>query len=370
MSVFSASLKLPGEATGAAPMTPVPSPATVPVAPSAASTVEAFIVILFTAIAIMLAIRLRVFRPGGVLGPKRVPDAAPLWPLMVVALIGFMAWQFALGIYLGLRQNQLKAHGVNDAVQNIQAHLTPRDYGIISTIPPAFGAATMAVSLWLLFPGSLRWLGFTWKRWWGGARRGAVAFLIIAPVVTWTGQLLQLIYQRVHYQHPSEHELLKKLGETHGKVPAVMLCIGAVFMAPLLEELLFRGLLQTFLRHGLMRLTQLRRPAPVLLEAQEFVPAPEPMLLPPPPLSYATPPRLVAPAVEYRPRPWHGWVAIILTSLAFAMLHDPWMRPIIFVLSLGLGYVYERTGILWASMTVHLLFNLLNTVQYVLLMMP
>ena len=40
-----------------------------------------------------------------------------------------------------------------------------------------------------------------------------------------------------------------------------------------------------------------------------------------------------------------------------------------FVLSLGLGYVYERTGILWSSMPVHLLFNLLNTLQYVLVFM-
>ena len=41
--------------------------------------------------------------------------------------------------------------------------------------------------------------------------------------------------------------------------------------------------------------------------------------------------------------------------------------PLIFLLSLGLGYIYERTGILWASITVHLLFNSTETLQYYLI---
>jgi membrane protease YdiL (CAAX protease family) len=62
-----------------------------------------------------------------------------------------------------------------------------------------------------------------------------------------------------------------------------------------------------------------------------------------------------------QPKAWHGWLAILITSLAFALLHPAWSWPAIFVLAIGLGYLYERTGNLWAPITVHLLFNSLET---------
>jgi membrane protease YdiL (CAAX protease family) len=38
------------------------------------------------------------------------------------------------------------------------------------------------------------------------------------------------------------------------------------------------------------------------------------------------------------------------------------MSPLIFVLSLCLGYAYERTGNLWVPITIHALFNTIETV--------
>ena len=51
--------------------------------------------------------------------------------------------------------------------------------------------------------------------------------------------------------------------------------------------------------------------------------------------------------------PWMRWVAVILTSLAFASVHPGWTIPPIFFLSLCLGYAYERTGSLLPSMAAH-----------------
>ena len=51
----------------------------------------------------------------------------------------------------------------------------------------------------------------------------------------------------------------------------------------------------------------------------------------------------------------------------FAIIHPGWTVPVIFVLSLGLGYAYERTGNLWVPLTIHLLFNTLQTTFFLLL---
>ena len=42
----------------------------------------------------------------------------------------------------------------------------------------------------------------------------------------------------------------------------------------------------------------------------------------------------------------------------------PWMAPLIFVLSLCLGYAYERTGNLWVSIIIHAAFNTTSTVIF------
>jgi membrane protease YdiL (CAAX protease family) len=61
------------------------------------------------------------------------------------------------------------------------------------------------------------------------------------------------------------------------------------------------------------------------------------------------------------------WASIVLTSLIFSSVHPAWTIPPIFVLSLCLGYAYERTGNLWAVMTMHAMFNTTSTVIYLLM---
>jgi len=62
-------------------------------------------------------------------------------------------------------------------------------------------------------------------------------------------------------------------------------------------------------------------------------------------------------ASRYVPSALHRWVAIGGTSVLFAGMHSPDHFPVLFVLSLGLGYVYERTGNLWAAVSLHAIFN-------------
>jgi membrane protease YdiL (CAAX protease family) len=96
----------------------------------------------------------------------------------------------------------------------------------------------------------------------------------------------------------------------------VMAIFSAVVAAPISEELVFRGLLQRIFQD----LT--RRPA----------------------------------------------AAIVLTSLAFALVHQPWqLWPAVFVLSLFLGLAYFRTGNLLVPILAHALFNAVQLTLFSLL---
>ena len=54
---------------------------------------------------------------------------------------------------------------------------------------------------------------------------------------------------------------------------------------------------------------------------------------------------------------------IVGTAALFAAVHytpgdaNPEQMPLLFLLGAALGYIYERTGSLWASMTLHAMFN-------------
>jgi membrane protease YdiL (CAAX protease family) len=59
------------------------------------------------------------------------------------------------------------------------------------------------------------------------------------------------------------------------------------------------------------------------------------------------------------------WLVVLISSTLFALVHfngpNPEVLPIIFTLALWLGYVYERTGNLWACMIMHAGFNAVST---------
>jgi len=67
----------------------------------------------------------------------------------------------------------------------------------------------------------------------------------------------------------------------------------------------------------------------------------------------------------YTQRPW---TAIFVTSGFFAMMH-PWTHwPALFILSCCMGYAYEKSGSLFRSIFIHILFNGLNITAALLTM--
>ena len=103
-----------------------------------------------------------------------------------------------------------------------------------------------------------------------------------------------------------QHKELELMAEFPGLFSRILIVFLAVVIAPLLEEMLFRGVLQTVIR-------------------------------------------------SYVGRPWF---AIVITSILFAMVHENYEHwPALFVLATGLGYLYERSGSLFQPIFMHALFN-------------
>jgi membrane protease YdiL (CAAX protease family) len=155
-----------------------------------------------------------------------------------------------------------------------------------------------------------RGMGLSARHWICDGMRGIVGFMAVLPVclalLLLTGWLLSRWPEL-----SKEHVLLVAVKELSAgwKVGAF---VAAAALAPVAEELFFRGVLQSFFRGCL----------------------------------------------------GSPWVAILLTSFFFSSLHaQASSLPSLFVLSVVLGFLYERSGRLLAPMLVHALFNAVNMIS-------
>ncbi|MBN2020481.1 MAG: CPBP family intramembrane metalloprotease [Sedimentisphaerales bacterium] len=109
--------------------------------------------------------------------------------------------------------------------------------------------------------------------------------------------------------HIQQHEGLRQITAYPQLSVRVLILIATILIVPVTEEMVFRGIFQTLLR------------------------------------SYITRP----------------WPAIVLTSLVFIIFHEnPQHWPALFMLSLCLGYSYEKTGSLFRPVLLHSMFNALS----------
>ncbi len=213
-------------------------------------------------------------------------------------------------------------------------------------------------------------LGLSFNRWWLQAGIGFVAFLAIQPALMAT----QVAMTKIWESHP--HPLLKMVAnEFSPGVPQLAILL-AVVVAPIAEELVYRGVIQSWLVSQCQR--RPKKPPRVPSEnpahpAGTHVATPEsiesssqpakfqPDVAAPiePSLQADEPPATNAPLA---PR-GAALVGITMTSLIFAALHfQQWPAPIaLFLLSIVIGYVYERTRSLIAAICMHAAFNGFST---------
>jgi membrane protease YdiL (CAAX protease family) len=156
------------------------------------------------------------------------------------------------------------------------------------------------------FVRGLRGLGFRWGNVLRDLWVAAVCYAAILPVIgaaviltMKTGQLFDPDFQLQPHQGLTELEHLKSV---EGRLVLVVLF---VFIAPVFEEVLFRGYLQSLVS------------------------------------SYVG----------------SAWVSIVVVSALFAVLHDMSHWPALFFLSLGLGWSYRQSGSLLRPIFLHIIFN-------------
>lgn len=172
--------------------------------------------------------------------------------------------------------------------------------GVLATTRPRPTDAAPRAAVWAIVP------------------LGVLAFLLIFPFVQSTSFLGGLLFQLLSSESPDllGHQTLQLLSESPRDIGWWVIVVGVVVIVPWQEEVVFRGMLQqTFRKAG-----------------------------------------------------WDVVPAIVVTSSIFTLLHITAIPsssllsiiPSLFVLSIGLGVLRERTGRTSTCVITHAVFNLVN----------
>lgn len=294
-------------------------------------------ILIWTVLAVALIVWLGVGRRPREFSKPRLDTGRQAGVFLYILISGVFVWFMASSMYVQYLRAQQVPPPVLPATQATQPATGPTTAPapmpitdpnallFLSIVPPLLGLITLLLLDRFLARRHPAALGLRAANLPGGIPKGLLGIFIAMPLVTWSGALVERIYHDLRLETPTVHELLKTLqgNPTDWRVGGVILA--AVVIAPLFEELLFRGHLQTLLR------TAFEKWFGAILSPKAAV-----------------------------------WSAIVVASAVFALAHPVWMAPMIFVLALCLGYAYERTGNLWVNITMHACFNLLSIAMYLL----
>jgi membrane protease YdiL (CAAX protease family) len=214
-------------------------------------------------------------------------------------------------------------------------------------------------------------LGLTGRRFGRNLLLGLGSGVILVTVVFGLNKLVTDLYQTWTTARPEEHPFTQLAQQPLFRAEIVVMIVTAVALAPVMEELVFRGLLQPwFGKHPwgggvalgaalllalAKRWEQIAAALPLgpgaLLTA--LAPALFIVALVPPYLLLAGRARTTVPG------------AIFGTSALFAAMHAfAWPTPVaLFVFALGLGYLAYRTQSLVAPVVVHALLNGISCIE-------
>ncbi len=157
------------------------------------------------------------------------------------------------------------------------------------------------------FAGRLKGFGLNPKRAVRDILPAVAGLLAVWPIVFGAFMLVKIAGTTIYGSdfEIESHENLKMLGEYTSLHIRLTIVLSSVLVAPVFEEILFRGTLQSMIR-----------------------------------------------SLNIGP-----WTSITITSVLFAILHPVQHWAAIIPLSMALGYAYEKSGSLWRSIFMHIMFN-------------
>ena len=242
---------------------------------------------------------------------KRWNGWTVLWVFVVLAVLFIIVQTLATVVWLYIRFPDVIQAAQAGNVGPLQALLTPR--GLARVLTPAGFLAIQAPTTLIMVPATLalarlalhadvRDLGFgrplTRSNVLMAAGVGVGLFVISI--------LFELLQDTIFGPHPQQVALI--LAKHHGVLAIMLDLVSAAFLAPIVEETLFRGVLFTAL-------------------------------------------------VQRMPLPF----AAAASGLAFGLAHlDKWNFLLLGIVGVGLAYVYYRSNSIYASMVTHATFNALG----------
>jgi len=274
--------------------------------------------IILIAIAVPIALLfVGVFRGRNIVGPARLDQTERVSQIWGIFCLGLLVWLFSQSLAAEMVRPQQTSATTAPATQ--PAENTPRQLVAASVVSAIAVSAALIISNIYIRQNGLQKVGLTRRLLPKGITIGIISILVALPLVFVATALTQATWDAIGYEHPNAHELLRFLRDASPSLQTLTI-ISAVALAPVAEELLFRGHLQTAILYTIDR------------EGNSAA---------------------------------ARWIAILLASIVFTAFHiELWMMPPIFCLSLCLGYVYERTGNLWVSILIHASFNAANVIYF------
>lgn len=254
-------------------------------------------IIVFTAFGLAVASQCGVFRRKSIRSSRGVlTDRRSSIELLIPAFAGFCASIFAPAVYYRV------VVGAGHHAAN--SHQTVCMFAISA------GAGLLLIQ-WMDISQKINLLRLRLLS--KGLFLGILGALATIPLVLAATVIVQDLMNRAGAAAPEEHQLLVVFQQP-SMIDRLLVILSAVILAPLFEELTFRGHLQSAIRKAT----------------------------------------------------GNPWFAVAAASALFALVHGIlWMMPPLFILAIGLGYVYERTRNIWANILIHALFNALSlTVEY------
>ena len=165
-------------------------------------------------------------------------------------------------------------------------------------------------------PEGVAGLGLRPRQFFIAVPRSIKTLLVVYPIANAAAAVTVMILWSLGHELPVvAHEALEQMVQMEAGTPTWWgLTVSAVVLAPVLEETIFRGLVQTsLLQSGIVR---------------------------------------------------NRWTAIALAAVPFAFIHSavapPHALPGLYALAVGLGWAYERWGSLWIPILMHALWNAAN----------